>query len=229
VFLVRSISSVVLRSTYRDADTVDTEITQTKNARAIGDDTNLRILARPVSEHSTNGLSLLDRDVQSLRASVNARVLQADITDCGGIDEGHELADVVDEETIEKVGILVLESGQVKVLVDRCLAGLNHLHGSGALGLEALHGVGEETSEVLGSAFLGCEGKSLVPERFSDNLVAGSIGLVDIFRCSVLLDLGIVVLDVATVLIKGGHLDLLFDLGKVDGGHWIGICKSSWG
>lgn len=160
VFLVRSISSVVLRSTYRDADTVDTEITQTKNARAIGDDTNLRILARPVSEHSTNGLSLLDRDVQSLRASVNARVLQADITDCGGIDEGHELADVVDEETIEKVGILVLESGQVKVLVDRCLAGLNHLHGSGALGLEALHGVGEETSEVLGSAFLGCEGKS---------------------------------------------------------------------
>jgi hypothetical protein len=36
-----------------------------------------------------------------------------------------------------------------------------------------------------------------------------------------------VVLDVATVLIKGGHLDFLFDLGKVDGGHWIGICKSS--
>lgn len=70
---------------------------------------------------------------------------------------------------------------------------------------------------------------TLVPERFSDNLVAGSIGLVDIFRCSVLLDLGIVVLDVATVLIKGGHLDLLFDLGKVDGGHWIGICKSSSG
>jgi hypothetical protein len=38
----------------------------------------------------------------------------------------------------------------------------------------------------------------------------------------------VVVLDVATVLIKGGHLDLLFDLGKVDGGHWIGSCKS-WG
>jgi hypothetical protein len=218
---------VVLRSTYRDTDTVDTEITQTKDARAIGDDANLRILARPVSEHSTDGLSLLDGDVQSLGASVNARVLQADITDCGGIDEGHELSDVVDEETIEKVGVLVLESGQVKVLVDRCLAGLNHLHGSGALGLEALHSVGEETSEVLRGAFLRCEGKSLIPERFSDNLVAGSIGLVNIFRCSVLLDLGIVVLDVATVLIKGGHLDFLFDLGKVDGGHWIGICKSS--
>jgi hypothetical protein len=156
---------VVLRSTYRDTDTVDTEIAQTKNARAIGDDTNLGILARPVSEHSTNGLSLLDGDVQSLGASVNARVLQADITDCGGIDEGHELSDVVDEETIEKVGILVLESGQVKVLVDRCLTGLNHLHGSGALGLEALHGVGEKTSEVLGGAFLGCEGKSCKKDR----------------------------------------------------------------
>lgn len=151
---------MVLRSTYRDTDTVDTEITQTKDARAIGDDANLRILARPVSEHSTDGLSLLDGDVQSLGASVNARVLQTDITDCGGIDEWHELSDVVDEETIEKVGVLVLESGQVKVLVDRCLAGLNHLHGSGALGLEALHSVGEETSEVLRGAFLRCEGKS---------------------------------------------------------------------
>jgi hypothetical protein len=149
-----------LQLTYRNTDTVDTEITQTKNARAIGDDTNLRILARPVSEHSTDGLSLLNGDVQSLGASVDARILQADITDCGGIDEGHELSDVIDEEAVEEVGILVLEGGQVKILVDRCLTGLNHLHGSGALGLEALHGVGEETSEVLGGTFLGCEGKS---------------------------------------------------------------------
>lgn len=37
------------------------------------------------------------------------------------------------------------------------------------------------------------------------------------------------VLDVATMLIKGGHLDLFFDLGKVEGRHCIGVCKSSAG
>lgn len=67
---------------------------------------------------------------------------------------------------------------------------------------------------------------TLVPERLSDDLVAGGVGLVDILRSALLLDLLVVVLDVATVLIKSGHLDLLFDLGKVDGGHWIGVCKS---
>ena len=67
---------------------------------------------------------------------------------------------------------------------------------------------------------------TLVPERLANDLVAGGVGLVDIFRSALLLDLLVVVLDVATVLIKGGHLDLLFDLGKVDGGHWIGSCKS---
>jgi hypothetical protein len=149
-----------LQSTYRDTNTVDAEITETENTRAISDDANLRILATPVSEHGTNGLSLLDGDVQSLRAGVDARVLQADITDCGGIDEGHELSDVVDEETVEEVGVLVLEGGQVKVLVDGGLAGLDHLHGSGALSVEALDGVGDETGEVLGSTLLGCESET---------------------------------------------------------------------
>jgi hypothetical protein len=217
---------VSLQTTYRDTDTVDTEITETEDTRAISDYANLGILARPVSEHGANGLSLLDGDVKSLGAGVDAGILQADITDCGGIDEGHELSDVVDEETVEEVGVLVLEGGQVEVLVDGCLAGLDHLHGTGALSVEALDGVGDETGEVLVGTLLGSESETLVPERLSYNLVAGGVGLVDILRSALLLDLLVVVLDVATVLIKSGHLDLLFNLGKVDGGHWIGVCKS---
>lgn len=149
-----------LRTTYRDTDTVDAEITETEDTRAVSDDANLGILARPVSEHGANGLSLLDGDIQSLGAGVDAGVLQADITDCGGVDEGHELADVVDEETVEEIGILVLESGQVKVLVDGSLAGLDHLHGTGALSVEALDGVGDETGEVLVGTLLGCESEA---------------------------------------------------------------------
>lgn len=45
-----------LRTTYRDTDTVDAEITETEDTRAVSDDANLGILARPVSEHGANGL-----------------------------------------------------------------------------------------------------------------------------------------------------------------------------
>ena len=117
-------------------------------------------MAGPVSEHGPDGLALLDRDIQGLGASVDARVLEADITNGGSVDEGHEVADVVDEEAVEEVGVGLLDGGEVEVLVDGSLAGVDHLHGSGALGLEALHGVGEETSEVLGGALLGSEGET---------------------------------------------------------------------
>ena len=62
---------------------------------------------------------------------------------------------------------------------------------------------------------------TLVPERLSHNLVTGSIRLIDVLGRPVLLDLGIVVLGVATVLVEGSHLDLFFNLGKVDRGHGI--------
>lgn len=117
-------------------------------------------MAGPVSEHGPDGLALLDGDVQSLGAGVDARVLEADITNGGSVDEGHEVADVVDEEAVEEVGVGLLDGGEVEVLVDGGLAGLNHLHGSGALGLEALHGVREEAGEVLGGTLLGSEGKA---------------------------------------------------------------------
>lgn len=147
-------------STYRDTDTVDAQVTETKDTRAVCHDANLGFLAGPVSEHSPDGLALLDGDVQSLGASVDARVLEADITNGGSIDEGHEVADVVDEEAVEEVGVGLLDGGEVEVLVDGSLAGVDHLHGSGALRLEALHGVGEEASEVLGGALLGSEGET---------------------------------------------------------------------
>lgn len=95
----------------------------------------------PISEHGANGLALLDGDVQSLGARVEGGILDADVTDRGSVDEGHEFADVIHEQAVEQVGVLVLEIGQVEILVDVGLASLNHLHGPRALSLEALHGV----------------------------------------------------------------------------------------
>jgi hypothetical protein len=143
--------------TYRDADTVDTKVTKTENTGTVSDDADLGVLARPVLEDSANGLALLDGDIESLGAGVDGGVLEADITNGRCVDEGHELADVVHDEAVEEVDILSLQAGQVQVLVDGGLAAVDHLHGSGALRLEALHDVRDEASQVLADTLLRSE------------------------------------------------------------------------
>lgn len=145
--------------TYRDTNTVDAQVTETENAGAVGDDADLGVRAGPIPQHGADGLALLDGNVEGLGAGVDGGVLEADIANGRGIDEGHELADIVHDEAVEEVGVLVLKRGQVKVLVDGGLAGLDHLHGTGALGLEALHGVRDEAGEVLGDTLVGGEGE----------------------------------------------------------------------
>lgn len=98
-----------MAATYRDTNTVDTQVTKTQDTRAISDDANLGVGVGPVAEHGADGLALLDGDVQSLGAGVEGRVLQADIANGGGVDQGHEVADVVHEQAVEEVKVLGLE------------------------------------------------------------------------------------------------------------------------
>lgn len=170
--------------TNRDADTVHAEITKTQDSGTVRDDADLGVGIRPVLEHCADGLALLDADVQGFGAGVEGGVLEADIANGGwslcksdmwngldgvvgiggrgltGVDEGHELADVVDEEAVEQVDVLVLEGGEVEVLVDIGLAGVDHLHRPLALHLQALHSVRDEASEVPVDAVLGGEGEA---------------------------------------------------------------------
>lgn len=83
--------------------------------------------------------------------------MEADVADGGGVDEGHKLAHVIHEQAVEQVEVCALDAGEVEVLVDVGLTGVNHLHGASALGLEALHDVGEEAGEVLADALFGGE------------------------------------------------------------------------
>lgn len=94
---------------------------------------------------------MLDGDVQRFGPSVQAGVLQTDVTDGGRVYQRHEVANIVHQEAVEQIGVLVLQAGKVEVLVDARLASLNHLHRSCALSLQAFHRVREETGEVLGN------------------------------------------------------------------------------
>lgn len=67
---------------------------------------------------------------------------------------------------------------------------------------------------------------TLVPVRFTDDLVPSSIGLGEIFRGLGLLDLGEPVLRVAAMLVQGSHFHGFLDSGYVDCTHWIGSGQS---
>lgn len=212
-------------STYRNTDTIYTEITETEDARSVSDDTDFGVGTGPVAQHGANRATLLDGDVQSLRAGVEGGVLEADITDGGSIYERHEVADVVHEKAVKEVNVLALDARQVQVLVNVCLARVNHSHGAERLSLQGLHGMRDEAGEVLGDAFLGSEGEALVPKRLAEDLVASGVGLVDILGGLVLFDLTIVVLGIAPMLIESGHLHCFLDGGYVDCGHGITVSK----
>ena len=88
--------------------------------------------------------------------------MEADIADGGSVDERHELTHVVHEEAVEEVDVLILDGREVEVLVDGGGSGVDHLHRTRALGLEALHGMGKETGEVLGDSLFGGEGETCI-------------------------------------------------------------------
>lgn len=84
--------------------------------------------------------------------------MKTDIANGRCVDKWHELFDVVDENTVEKVDVIRLEGREVEVLVDWCRSSIYHLHGTSDLGGHRLHDVWDETGEVLGDAVFWSKG-----------------------------------------------------------------------
>jgi hypothetical protein len=101
---------------------------------------------------------LVDGNVESFGSGVQGRVLETDVPNSGGVDERHQLTDIVDEETVEDIQIVGLQGREVEVLVDIGGSAVDHAQGSLALGVHGLLGVGDEAGEVLGDTVIGSEG-----------------------------------------------------------------------
>lgn len=123
---------------YRDPNAIDTKIAKTQDTRTICDDADRRLGIGPIAKYGGNGLALLDRDVQSLGARIQRRVLEAHISNRGRVYKGHHLSDIVDQEAVEEVNVLGFKSGEVEVFVDVCGSAIDHAQSSHALRLKAL-------------------------------------------------------------------------------------------
>lgn len=135
--------------TYGNSHAIYAKITETEDSGPIGDDTDLRVRICPIPQDGPYRLALLDGNVQGFWAGVEGRVLQAHVTNCGGVYQGHHLSRVVHEQAVEEVGILVLDGGKVEVLVDVRLARADHPQGTLALFGEVLHNMGHQAGKVL--------------------------------------------------------------------------------
>ena len=152
--------SLIREQTYWNANTIDTKVTQSKNSRAISNNTNTRIRMRPIPQNRLNALALLNANIQCLRLSIQRRILKTDIANGRCVDQWHELLDVVDEHAVEEVDVIGFEGREVQVLVDSGAAGVYHLHGARDLRGHGFHDVGDQAGEVLGDAVFWCEGGS---------------------------------------------------------------------
>lgn len=126
------------QATYWNSNTIHTEITQSQNTGSVSYDGDRWIWVRPIPKNRGNRFALLDGNVEGFRVCVQGGILQADISNCWGVHEGHQLSNVVDHEAVEEVGVLLLEGGEVKVFVDVRSTAVDHPHGSLALRFQTL-------------------------------------------------------------------------------------------
>ena len=124
--------------THRDSNAIDTQIAKPQDTRTICDNANRRRGVGPIAEYGGNGLPLLDRDVQSLGPGIQSRILEAHVSNRGGVYEGHHLRDIINQEAVEEVDVLRFEVGEVEVFVDVGASAVDHAQSSHALRLEAL-------------------------------------------------------------------------------------------
>ena len=124
--------------THRDSNAVDAKIAKSQDTRAICYNADRRRGVRPIAEYGGDGLPLLDRDVQSLGSGIQRRVLEAHVSNCRRIYEGHHLGDIINQEAVEEVDVLGFEGGEVEVFVNVGASAVDHAQSSHALSLEAL-------------------------------------------------------------------------------------------
>lgn len=127
----------------RDTDTAETEVTEAKDARAVGDDSDLDVLLAPVLEDSLDVACVVDRDEEALGLGVELAEALAELADDGRVDQGRDLEQVGVDERVEEPGVCPAKLSEVEVLLDARLLGPELVQGADLLLGERLVRTGE--------------------------------------------------------------------------------------
>jgi hypothetical protein len=57
---------------------------------------------------------------------VQRRILQTYVSNGWCIDQWHHLFDIVDQQSVEEIGVVLLQGGKVEIFVDICAPAVDH-------------------------------------------------------------------------------------------------------
>ena len=158
---------------YRNPHPVGAEVSQTENARAVGDDDDLAVRARPVPHHRAHLSAVFRREEHAARALECLREILADAADGRRVHERRDLADLVHQHAVEERLVPVVQVLQHQVLAQRVVGVLAHLPEEGVALLADLADVGgQEAAQPEAVALLRRERGALVPQRVLEQRAA---------------------------------------------------------
>ena len=103
-----------------DAHAVGSLVAQPQNALAIGDDDDTHVVIMPVAQDVGHAATILQADEHSLRLLKNVAIFLARLADGRGVDDGHQLVQIVHHDAEEQGGVAIQQANQVAVLGQRC-------------------------------------------------------------------------------------------------------------
>jgi hypothetical protein len=154
-------SNVEGELTNRDAHATSTEVTETKDARAISDDDDGNV-ASPVVEDLADMALISTIQEKTFRETEMLAELLTSLADGRGINEGAELLKVVGEEVVEERLVSMLHELEVIELLYLRLLSRELQHAPGSLLLDSFDSGREEAAEFELLALLSGKGGAFV-------------------------------------------------------------------
>ena len=151
----------------RDSHAPGPLVAQAEDPLVVGDDDQADVLVGGVAEHGGDVVDVLGRDPQAARIADDMAVELAGLAHGRGVDDGQELAQVLDQHAVEERLVAVLQGRQPDVLLQVVGLGPDPLELEGHLLLDGEPGVGQEPAEAEPSRSLIGERRLLVQQRIA--------------------------------------------------------------
>jgi len=158
---------------YRDAHAVGSEVAQAEDAFTVGNHDDADIIKRPVAQQFCYPPLILGGDVNAAGTAEDMAELETGLADRGGVDNGHQLLDIVEQYSIKQGFVAVLKGNQIDITLD--IGGLlaqilqHPLH----LFIHGQNPGGQQAGEAEGLPFFQGEGRTLVQARVAEQGNAG--------------------------------------------------------
>ena len=152
---------------YRDSHTPRPLVSQAEDPLVVRDDDQADVPVGGVAKDAGDIVDVLGRDPQAARVADDVAVELAGLAHGGGIDDGQQLAQVLDEHPVEERLVAVLKGRQPDVFLEVVGLGPDVLELEGHLLLDAQTGVRQEPAESELVTLLPGERGPLVQERIA--------------------------------------------------------------